>query len=129
MDTILNFNASRGSQLMPDSWLEMTGAVEEPEARGDFISLVSRNGPEKVLADTVEKHWNKLAGDEEYRREVAPDPAIFRLRSGRALAHARPRRFEIGLGAELPSVEELSAHVQFLRSDHARSRGVGWWLI
>jgi hypothetical protein len=30
------------------------------------------------------------------------------------------RRFEIGLGSELPSVEELSDHIQFLRSDHAR---------
>ena len=44
----MNYNSSSGSQLMPDSWIEMTGATEEPEAKGDFISLVSRTGPEKV---------------------------------------------------------------------------------
>jgi len=81
----------------------------EPEGRGDFISLVSRQGPEKVLADTIEKHWNKLPEDAEYRGAISSDPSKFKL-----------RRFEIGLGAELPSVEELADHIQFLRSDHAR---------
>ena len=70
MDTIMNYNTSSGSQLMPEAWLERTGAEvmitvnylkwknfsqkylsqsqDEIEARGDFISLLSRNGPEKV---------------------------------------------------------------------------------
>ena len=48
LDTIMNYNSSSGSQLLPDSWIQMTGAREEPEAKGDFISLVSRTGPEKV---------------------------------------------------------------------------------
>jgi len=109
MDTIMNYNTTAGSQLMPDAWLEKTQAKEEPEARGDFISLLSRNGPEKVLAEALESHWNALSDDEDFKREVNLDPTVFRI-----------RRFEIDLGAELPSVEELADHIQFLRSDHAR---------
>lgn len=109
MDTIMNYNTSSGSQLMPEAWLERTGAEDEIEARGDFISLLSRNGPEKVLAGALESHWNALKDDEVYKREINADPTIFRM-----------RRFEIKLGAELPSVEELADHIQFLRSDHAR---------
>jgi len=109
MDTIMNYNATEGSQLMPDSWISKTGVVEEVEARGDFISLVSRVGPEKVLAEAIEKHWNKLTEDEVYRNQVNTNPSMFKL-----------RRFEISLGADLPTVEELSEHIQFLRSDHAR---------
>jgi len=105
----MNYNTTAGSQLMPDAWLEKTQAKEEPEARGDFISLLSRNGPEKVLAEALESHWNALSDDEDFKREVNLDPTVFRI-----------RRFEIDLGAELPSVEELADHIQFLRSDHAR---------
>lgn len=53
LDTIMNYNTSSGTQAMPDSWISRTEAVEEPEARGDFISLVSRRGPEKVRQDHV----------------------------------------------------------------------------
>jgi len=109
MDTIMNYNTSSGSQLMPEAWLERTGAEDEVEARGDFISLLSRNQPEKVLAGALESHWNSLTDDEDYKREINADPTIFRM-----------RRFEIELGAELPTVEELADHIQFLRSDHAR---------
>ena len=52
----MNYNSSSGSQLMPDSWIEMTGATEEPEAKGDFISLVSRTGPEKVDTLNTKKY-------------------------------------------------------------------------
>ena len=71
----MNYNTSSGSQLMPEAWLERTGAEviycnfndadadwtrnrtatyleatqDEIEARGDFISLLSRHGPEKVI--------------------------------------------------------------------------------
>lgn len=109
MDTIMNYNTSSGSQVMPEAWLERTGAEDEIEARGDFISLLSRIGPEKVLAGALESHWNSLTDDEEYKKEINADPTIFRM-----------RRFEVELGAELPSVEELADHIQFLRSDHAR---------
>jgi len=81
MDTIMNYNTTAGSQLMPDAWLEKTRAKEEPEARGDFISLLSRNGPEKVLAGALESHWNALSDDEDFKREVNLDPSVFRIRS------------------------------------------------
>jgi len=109
MDTIMNYNTSSGSQLMPEAWLERTGAEEENEARGDFISLLSRSGPEKVLAGALESHWNSLTDDEDYKKDINANPTIFRM-----------RRFEIELGAEMPTVEELAEHIQFLRSDHAR---------
>ena len=48
LDTIMNYNTTSGSQVMADSWISKTGATEEKEARGDFISLVSRRGPDKV---------------------------------------------------------------------------------
>jgi len=114
LDTIMNFNATVNSQSFPDSWREKISGnaydkVAENSFRGNFISLVSREGPEKELADLIEKHWNKLSKDKDFIAMVNSNPDMFKI-----------RRYEIKLGATLPSTMELTDHIQFLRSDHAR---------
>eukprot|EP00090_Calanus_glacialis_P006978 TRINITY_DN15459_c1_g1_i4.p1 TRINITY_DN15459_c1_g1~~TRINITY_DN15459_c1_g1_i4.p1 ORF type:complete len:598 (-),score=166.59 TRINITY_DN15459_c1_g1_i4:74-1867(-) len=114
LDTIMNFNETVDSQSFPDSWREKIFGnayekVSEDGFRGNFISLVSREGPEKELADLIEKHWNKLSTDEDFITMVNSRPEKFKM-----------RRYEIGLGATIPSTLELTDHIHFLRSDHAR---------
>jgi len=114
MDTIMNFNETENSQSIPELWRgkiseTVYDEVEEDEFRGNYISLVSREGPEKELADLIEKHWNKLSTDEDFKTMVNSKPEKFKL-----------RRYEIGLGATIPSTIELTDHIHFLRSDHAR---------
>lgn len=114
LDTIMNFNETVDSQSLPDSWREKISspAYDEVAAdsfRGNFISLVSREGPEKELADLIEKHWKNLSTDKDYITMVNSKPDKFKI-----------RRYEIRLGATLPTIIELTDHIHFLRSDHAR---------
>ena len=79
LDTIMNFNETVDSQSFPDSWREKIFGnayekVSEDGFRGNFISLVSREGPEKELADLIEKHWNKLSADEDFITMVNSRP-------------------------------------------------------
>ena len=69
LDTILNYNATAGSQVVPGAWAEqLTGGVSEEirrgGSRGDFIAVVSRAAADSTLADTFERHWRRLAGSE-----------------------------------------------------------------
>merc|ERR1719350_512641 len=114
MDTILNFNETENSQIIPELWRgkiseKVYDEIEDDRLRGNYISLVSREGPEKELADLIEKHWNKLSTDEDFITMVNSKPEKFKI-----------RRYEIGLGATIPSTHELTDHIHFLRSDHAR---------
>lgn len=114
MDTILNFNDTEGSQSIPDSWHDKIygdayNEVAEDGFKGNFISLVYRQQPEKKLAGVIENHWNSLSNDEDYKTFVSSSPQKFKI-----------RRYEIGLGATLPTTHELTDHIHFLRSDHAR---------
>jgi len=114
LDTIMNFNETAGSQIYPEIWeKKIVGdafeKTKEDNFRGNFISLVSREGPEKELADLIEKHWNKLSYDLAYMENVNSNPNKFKI-----------RRHEIRLGVNLPSTEELTDHINFIRSDHAR---------
>ena len=114
LDTIMNYNNTAGSQTFPSSWAnKITGTAYqdtvEDNFRGNFISLISRSGPEKAMADMIERHWNNLARDKLYMKTVNPDPSKFKL-----------RRLEIKLEESMPSTQELTDHIHFLRSDHAR---------
>ena len=69
LDTILNYNATAGSQVVPGAWAEqLAGGVSEEirrgGSRGDFIAVVSRAAADSRLADTFERHWRRLAGSE-----------------------------------------------------------------
>ena len=67
LDTILNYNATAGSQVVPGAWAEqLAGGVSEEirrgGSRGDFIAVVSRAAADSRLADTFERHWRRLVG-------------------------------------------------------------------
>jgi len=114
MDTILNYNETENSQILPDLWRDKISEsvfdeIKSDQLRGNYISLVSREGPEKELADLIEKHWKKLSSDEDYKTMVNINPDKFKI-----------RRYEIGLGATIPTTHKLTDHIHFLRSDHAR---------
>merc|ERR1711892_1292411 len=71
LDTIMNFNETVGSQTFPESWAEKISGdaynkTVEDDFKGNFITLISRQGPEKAMADLIENHWNKLEHDKFY---------------------------------------------------------------
>ena len=114
LDTVMNFNQSENSQLMPEEWREKIPeetfqAVLEDKFRGDYISLISRTEPEREMAELIENHWTDLRSDRDFRLIVTSNPAKFKL-----------RHYNIDLDATLPSLLDLTDHVHFLRSDHAR---------
>ena len=114
LDTVMNFNQSENSQLLPEEWRakipeETFQAVLEDKFRGDFISLISRTEPEREMAELIENHWTDLSSDRDFRLIVTRDPEQFKL-----------RHYNIQLEAGLPSLLELTDHIHFLRSDHAR---------
>ena len=79
MDTILNYNETENSQILPDLWRDKISEsvfdeIKSDKLRGNYISLVSREGPEKELADLIEKHWKKLSSDEDYKTMVNINP-------------------------------------------------------
>ena len=114
LDTVMNFNESENSQLLPDEWREKIPEetyqqVMEDKFRGDFMSLISRTEPERELAALIQSHWTDLSSDREFRLGVTTNPEKFKL-----------RHYKVELGASLPSLLELTDHIHFLRSDHAR---------
>ena len=68
LDTLLNFDPSPGSQVIPDNWEdilpEVTSKVRSREERGDFISVVSRlsNLDEQKFSKTFAKYYTRLNG-------------------------------------------------------------------
>ena len=73
------------------------------------MSLISRTEPERELAALIQSHWTDLSSDREFRLGVTSNPEKFKL-----------RHYKVELGASLPSLLELTDHIHFLRSDHAR---------
>ena len=58
------------------------------------------------MADMIERHWNNLARENLY---MNTDPIKFKL-----------RRQEIKLEESMPSTQEKTDNIHFLRPDHAR---------
>ena len=84
-NTIMNYNNTAGSQTFHSSWAhKITGTTYqdtvEDNFRETFISLISRSGPEKAMADMIERHWNNLARENLYLKTVNTDPIKFKLR-------------------------------------------------
>jgi hypothetical protein len=102
MDTIMDFNDTEDSQTFPRDWSlllpEVYDQVADNGYKGDFLSLIYRKGVDNSLADRFSLHWAKSS-----------HPAPFRLLP-----------FPLNLGKELPDMETLADHINFLRSDHSR---------
>jgi len=114
LDTIMNFNQTENSEFLPNEWRQKIPEstfeeIEENDFRGDFISLISRSEPEKFLASTLEKHWNNLYKEDDFKIFVTNEPKKFKF-----------RRFAVELPASMPSLMTLTEYIHFLRSDHAR---------
>ena len=79
LDTIMNFNQTENSEFLPNEWRQKIPEstfeeIEENDFRGDFISLISRSEPEKFLASTLEKHWNNLYKEDDFKIFVTNEP-------------------------------------------------------
>ena len=118
LDTILNYNNTKNSQDFPSSWSDQIAGdaldqTTREDFRGNFISLISREQPESELVKVVEKHWNALKQDRQFRENTNINPRKFKL-----------RKMPTTLENEMPSFENLTNYVNFLRSDHTR-----FWFI
>ena len=116
LDTILNFNNTANSQDFPPSWSDQLAGEGEALKqtsregfRGNFLSLISRDQPESELVNIVEKHWNALEQDRQFRENTKINPRKFKL-----------RKMPTTLENKMPSFDNLTNYVNFLRSDHAR---------
>ena len=114
LDTIMNFNETVNSQSLPDLWKTKIPSqtfdnVKDDDFRGNFISLVSRSEPEREIAEKLEKHWMSLSQDNEFKSAVTSNPETFKF-----------QRYTVELGGAMPDLMELTDHIHFLRSDHAR---------
>lgn len=102
MDTIMDFNDTDGSQNFPRDWSLLLPSVYDQVAdngyKGDFLSMIYREQVDHRLADKFALHWSK-----------SKHPPKFKLTP-----------FPLGLGKELPEMETLADHLNFLRSDHSR---------
>ena len=74
LDTLLNYNSSAGSQVLPGGGEQLPAstrlAVAANQYRGDYIALVGRAGPEADLGGALARHWGALARDTDYTRVV-----------------------------------------------------------
>lgn len=114
LDTIMNFNETVNSQSLPALWKSKIPSqtfenVKSDDFRGNFISLVSRSEPEREIAEKLEKHWTSLGQDNEFKSAVTSNPEKFKF-----------QRYTVELGGAMPDLMELTDHIHFLRSDHAR---------
>lgn len=104
MDTIMNFNDSDGSQTFPREWSlllpDVYDIVADNGYRGDFLSMIYRKNVDNRMAERFSHHWAKKSSN------IGPN---FKLQP-----------FPLDLGKELPDVESLADHLNFLRSDHSR---------
>lgn len=102
MDTIMNFNDTEGSQIFPTEWSlvlpDVYDKIADSRHRGDFLSMIYRRDVDQKMAGRFQYHWEKSTAD-----------SRFRLTS-----------FPLGLTSELPPMEVLADHLNFLRSDHSR---------
>ena len=75
MDTILNFDDAEYSQRFPKSWSDhITGdalkETVEDRARGNFLSIISRQQPESELVRLLQRNWNDLQQDKQFREKT-----------------------------------------------------------
>ncbi|ODN05151.1 Aminopeptidase YwaD [Orchesella cincta] len=102
MDTIMNFNDTDGSQIFPTEWSlalpEVYDQIADNQHRGDFLSMIYRRDVDKKMAARFQYHWDKSTVEPRFR--LTP--------------------FPLRLTAELPPMEVLADHLNFLRSDHSR---------
>lgn len=98
----MNFNDTDQSQTFPVEWSlalpEVYDIVADNRHRGDFLSMIYRKDVDKKMASKFQHHWDKSTIDPKYRLTAFP----------------------LGLPAELPPMEMLADHLNFLRSDHSR---------
>ena len=71
--------------------------------------MISREQPESELVKTIEKHWNALKQDRQFRENTNINPRKFKL-----------RKMPTTLEDKMPPLENLTNYVNFLRSDHVR---------
>ena len=86
LDTIMNFNETENTQLLPEQWRskipdETYQQVKQDQFRGDFISLVSRSQPEKELTALIENQWNQLTTDNDFKSMVTSNPEKYELKN------------------------------------------------
>ncbi|XP_037078182.1 uncharacterized protein LOC119099179 isoform X2 [Pollicipes pollicipes] len=102
LDTIMNYNATRGVQTVPAPWvtqmLDTIQRLDENDARGDFLAAIYRRHVDKHLADAYIYHYQRLGQLDRFRVE----------------------RFDVDLPAERPSDDVLFNHMDVMRSDHSR---------
>ena len=114
MDTILNFDDTENSQRFPRSWSDHIAGdalkqTVEDRARGNFISLISREQPESGLVRLLQRQWDDLQRDKQFRENTNIDPTKFKLRV-----------MPTTLTDKMPDYENLTNYINFLRSDHSR---------
>ena len=102
MDTIMDYNNTEGSQTFPTDWSlvlpDVYDEVANENYRGDFLSMIYRSEVDHRMAEKFNKHWSKSIHDPKFRI----------------------KKFPLVLKADLPELEDLADHLNFLRSDHAR---------
>ena len=119
----MNFNQSVGSQTVPKMFKqrlnpEFVQAIRKNEAKGDFISLISRGPDDLELVNRFEMHWQKNVdrkdpGQNSTSLETNPKFKVLRMdlldgSSGKELN-----------GGRFPSKRVLMNNTDLLRSDHA----------
>lgn len=98
----MNYNDTDNSQTFPIEWSlvlpEIYDKVADNHHRGDFLSMIYRRNIDNKMAAKFQYHWDKSSMDSRYKLIGFP----------------------LGLSADLPPMEVLSDHLNFLRSDHSR---------
>lgn len=100
MDTMLNYNSSLNSQLLPypDLLPRVKSYLESKNFTGDYLTAYSRRSFDDVLLKKFERYWN--------RQETSD---VF---------HFVPS--DLKFSQKVPKREEIIEFVNFLRSDHSR---------
>ncbi|CAG7784783.1 unnamed protein product [Allacma fusca] len=102
MDTIMDFNDTEYSQTFPTDWSlvvpDVYDEVANEKYKGDFLSMIYRRDVDNRLAEKFHFHWGKSNHDQKFKLKPIP----------------------LMLTADLPELEILADHLNFLRSDHAR---------
>ncbi|XP_023335294.1 uncharacterized protein LOC111706611 [Eurytemora carolleeae] len=113
MDSIINFNGTKNSQIIPTDWRnEVPSTLEQVasnEFRGDFLSIFYRKEPEGLLANLVKQHNQKLNEDPLFVNNIVNKPDRYKY-----------MEFPVNLPTEPPPIKYMAKYAQFLRSDHAR---------
>ncbi|KAF2362854.1 Peptidase M28 [Trinorchestia longiramus] len=102
LDCIGNWDPEPGSQDLPEGWHDylprFVQRLQTNDRKGDFISLIYRNGVDSFLANRFSSYYSRLEKPEYRLEALAID----------------------GLGPQLPPGASLKKHFDVLRSDHVR---------